>query len=142
MSTRPDRAGARAAPPFLKFYDQNHPEEKRRHRILERVFVPADHQGNPLVIFVCQYGTKPAAADGKFDYVIFTDGLHGPGHWPSDSFGYGDTAHAMAALDEHLVHALLGSWRWVVNRALKEARLIAGRPLKRPRKRTASPAGS
>lgn len=123
----------------IKSYDQNHPEEKRRYRILERVFVPADYKGDPLVIFLCLCQRSATRANGKFEYVIFTDGLYGRGHWPSDSYGFGDRAHAMASLDEHLVHALLGSWRWVVNRVLKDARLIAGRPLKRPRKRLLQP---
>lgn len=113
----------------IKLYDVNHPEKKRRYRIIERVFVPADFNGNPLVILLCQHSAT--RADGKFEYVIFTDGLYGRGHWPSDSHGFGDTAHAMASLDEHLVHALLGSWRWVVNRVLKDARKLTGRPFHR-----------
>jgi hypothetical protein len=106
-----------------KFYDLNHPEEGRRYPILFRAFIPADYQGNPTVLLVCQY-TK-ADKTGKFEYAVFSDGLYGRGHWPSDKFGAGDIGTARAAFEKHLVHEVLGVWPWVIRRVRRQAKKVA-----------------
>jgi hypothetical protein len=103
-----------------KLYDQNHPEEKRRYPILFRAFIPANHQGNPSVLLVCQYTTPNLS--GEFEYVVFSDGLYGRGHRPSDKFGSGTMADARAAFKEHLVYEVLGFWPDVIQRVLKDAK--------------------
>ncbi len=106
-----------------KFYDCNHPEEGRRFPILQRAFVPANHQGHPIVVLLCQY-TRPDAT-GRFDFCVYGDGLYGRGHWASDSFGYGTMKHALTAFRNHVAFEVLGIQPWVVRRVLKEARKAA-----------------
>ena len=106
-----------------KFYDLNHPEERKHYPILFRAFIPADHHGHPTVLLLCQY-TKPNK-DGKFEYAVFSDGLYGRGHWPSDKFGSGDEKAARAAFEEHLVYEVLGVWPWVIQKVRREARALA-----------------
>lgn len=106
-----------------KFYDLNHPEEGRRYPILLRAFLPADHRGNPCVILACQY-TKPDRR-GNFDYVIFSDGLYGKGHYASDSHGNGNMSTLRASFEEHLAGESIGVWPWVIEEVLKDAKALA-----------------
>jgi len=106
-----------------KFYDCNHPEEGRRFPILRRAFVPADFQGNPVVVLLCQYALPDGL--GRFDFCIYADGLYGRGHWASDSFGFGNMKQALAAFKEHVAYEVLGVWPWVINRVLKDAKRAA-----------------
>lgn len=108
-----------------KFYDLNHPKERFEGRrknwypILRRVFIPADYAGNPSVLLLCQYTKRDK--HGKFDYCVFSDGLYGPGHWPSDKFGCGNIEQALASFRASLVYQLIGVWPWVIDKVRREA---------------------
>ena len=106
-----------------KFYDLNHPEENRRYPILARSFVPVDHDGNPSVVLLCQYHAP--SKDGKFDFVVYSDGLYGKGHYASDKHGSGNMKAAMAAFEEQLVCSVLGVWPWVIDEVRKNAHKLA-----------------
>ncbi len=103
-----------------KFYDRNHPEEQRPYLILRRVFVPANHDGIPTVILLCQVTTP--TKDGTFEYAVFGDDLHGRGHWPSDKYGAGTMKDALAAFEENVVCALFGYWPWVIRKHLRDVK--------------------
>lgn len=106
-----------------KFYDCNHPEEGRRYPILFRAFIPADWRGDPTVVLVCRI-TKPDKK-GVFEYVVYSDGLYGRGHYASDKFHSGTMENARASFEEHLVHEVLGAWPWVIHRVRRDARALS-----------------
>jgi hypothetical protein len=108
-----------------KLYDCNHPKEKLRYPILRRAFVPADYRGNPTVVLLCAI-SQARLVDGTFEFVVFVDGLHGAGHWPSDKYGAGTLKDALAAFEENLVYELFGHWPWVIRKHLRKVKKIMG----------------
>ena len=106
-----------------KRYDCNHPEDKRLYPVLRRAFVPASYQdAAPSVVLLCAV-TKPSK-DGTFEYVVFTDGLFGEGHWPSDKYGVGTMNDALASFEEHVLYELFGCWPWVMCKHMRAVRKL------------------
>jgi hypothetical protein len=109
-----------------KLYDRNHPGHKPHLPILRRVFIPADYEGNPTVLLLCQY-TKPDR-EGRFEFVVYSDGLYGPGHYASDKFGGGTLKDALDSFEEHIVYELIGVWPWVIREKMAQAKRLARDP--------------
>jgi len=106
-----------------KYYDQN--QNGTPQLVLQRVFVPASHKGNPVVLLLCRI-TAPDRRGG-FEFCVYTDGLYGRGHHPSDSFGSGNMAAALASFEEHIAYELIGVWPWVIRETFLEAKRVARR---------------
>jgi hypothetical protein len=104
-----------------RMYDANGTNVSRQ--VVDCIFIPADYQGNPSLLLLCQV-TK--LVNGKFEWVIYTDGLYGSSHVPSDKFGAGTIKQAKASLFDHIGHELFGHWMWVIQKKITEARKLAG----------------
>jgi hypothetical protein len=115
-----------------KLYDRNHPKDGT-FVILRRAFLPACHDNRPNVVLLCRV-TKDDPR-GRFEYVVFVDGLYGAGHWPSDSYGAGTMKDAMASFEEHLVCQLFGYWPWVITKGLRSVRAFVDGATTRQRRR-------
>ncbi len=106
-----------------KFYDRNGTGEPVR--IIKRVFVPSDKEGNPLLVLLCTVSGKDSQGcfrrrkdkRGRFDFCVFTDVLAGQGHVPSDSYGYGTEKQGLDSLKEKVFGSITGIWPWVIDEA-------------------------
>jgi hypothetical protein len=102
-------------------YDANGTNVPRQ--VIDCVFIPSDYEGNPSLLLLCEV-TK--LVKGRFDWVIYTDGLYGRNHVPSDKFGAGTIQQAKASLYDHIGHELFGYWMWVIQKKITEAKKLAG----------------
>jgi len=99
-----------------KVYDRNGTGDPKT--VIARVFIPCGRQGEPQLILVCQYSR--ADRFGRFDYCVFTDGLHGGKHVPSDSFGHGTRRDAIGSLKEQVFGCITGIWPWVIHQTWQD----------------------
>lgn len=106
-----------------KMYDRNGTGTAKP--VIARVFVPCGRNGEPNLILLCAYGPKDRR--GRFEYCVFTDGLHGRKHVPSDSFGCGTKRTALESLKEKVFGTITGIWPWVIHQAWQDTTQLLNR---------------
>jgi hypothetical protein len=104
-----------------KTYNSN--GTNKPYKVLLRTFIPANWRGHPDVLLLCQLN-KPDELD-RFSFVIFSDGLYGKGHYPSDTFGFGDMKYARLFFRDMIIHNVAGVQNCDFKEIVKEAKRIS-----------------